>query len=220
MGKLIVIEGLDGSGKATQTAVLEKMLLNDGINMQKLSFPNYASPSSALVKMYLSGEFGEDPMAVNAYAAASFYAVDRYASYKMGWGDFYEAGGLLLSDRYSTSNAIHQSVKLKPEERQNFLDWLEEYEYNKLGLPKPDVVIYLDVDPVVSQKLLSERYNDNEEKKDIHEKDLQYMIHCRQTGLWCAKVLGWNVIRCDQNNQMRTREDIAKEIYAIVKEAL
>ena len=155
-GTLIVLEGLDGSGKATQAKLLAQHLKEAGKNVQEITFPDYASDSSALVKMYLAGQFGDKPDDVNAYAASSFYAVDRYASYKTSWGSFYEAGGVIIADRYTTSNAVHQCSKLPPEQWESFLQWLFDYEFRLLGLPAPDEVIYLQVDPAVSQKLMTQ----------------------------------------------------------------
>ena len=217
MGKLIVIEGLDGSGKATQAALLEQEIARMGNRVRKISFPNYKSSASALVKMYLSGEFGTQPEDVNAYAASSFYAVDRYASWKTDWGEFYRQGGILVADRYATSNAIHQCVKLPKNERESFLSWLEDFEYTKLGIPRPDLVLYLDVDPEVSQELLSQRYENDDSKKDIHESNLQYMKHCREVALWCGGHLGWHRIECTPGGNMLSREDIAKQLLSIYK---
>ena len=169
--RLIVIEGLDGSGKATQAKLLAENLAQQNLRVREVSFPDYASESSALVKMYLAGAFGTHPDDVNAYAASSFYAVDRYASFKHDWQGDYEAG-LVIADRYTTSNAIHQCSKLPMEQWDAYLDWLFDFEYEKLGIPSPDLVVYLKVDPDVSQKLLSKRYDGHMEKEDIHEKDL------------------------------------------------
>ena len=167
MGKLIIFEGLDGSGKGTQTHMTAENLRAEGRDLRQITFPNYQSPSSSLVKMYLGGEFGQRPDDVNAYAASSFYAVDRYASYKTDWGSFYREGGLVLSDRYTTSNAVHQCSKLPPMHWDGFLNWLFDFEYKKIGIPAPDCVVYLAVDPEVSQKLMTERYHGDESRKDI-----------------------------------------------------
>lgn len=220
MKKLIVIEGLDGSGKATQTALLEKALLAQGKRVKKVSFPNYESPASEPVKMYLAGDFGKKPSDVNAYAASTFYGVDRYASWKMDWGQFHEEGGIILADRYTTSNAIHQCAKLPQEEWDNYVSWLEDFEYNKLGIPKPDLVIYLDVDPKVSQELLANRYHDDETKKDIHEKDFLYLQQCRQAAMWCVKKMRWEYLLCSSQDKMRSVEEISKQVLEISKEKL
>lgn len=213
MGKLIVIEGLDGSGKATQTQLLHQSLLQQGINAQKVSFPNYESDSSALVRMYLNGDFGKNAGDVNAWAASSFYAVDRYASYHTSWRGFYEGGGTVLADRYTTSNAIHQCAKLPKQQWEEYISWLEDFEYTKLAIPAPSLVVYLDVEPEVSQSLLTQRYG-GEDKKDIHEKDLEYLLLCREAAQWCAARLGWHTVKCTQNGAMRTKESILEDVKA------
>ena len=181
MGKLIVIDGLDGSGKSTQTDLVAKALAEQGIKVRQISFPDYKEPSSALVKMYLSGVFSENPDDVNAYAAGSFYAVDRYASYKQFWEKDYQDGALILATRYATSNAIHQMGKLPRNQWEDYLHWIEDFEYSKLGLPAPDLVIFLDMNRAVADRLLSERYAGDESKRDIHEKNMAYLQHCRET---------------------------------------
>ena len=216
MGKLIVIEGTDGSGKSTQFRLLTSRLEEEGREFQKLVFPQYSEPSSALIRMYLGGEFGSKPSDVNAYAASSFYAVDRYASYKMDWGQWYEDGGLVLSDRYTTSNAVHQASKEPAEKREEYFHWLYDFEYAKLGLPKPDLVIYLDVPTDFTEKLLRHREADTNTKADIHEQDMQYLATCRQTGRAAAEYYGWTVIQCVKDGAMRTIEDIHNEIYGHV----
>ena len=214
MGKLIVIEGTDGSGKSTQFKLLTERLTGEGKQFQKLVFPQYAEPSSALIRMYLGGEFGTRPTDVNAYAASAFYAVDRYASYKKVWGEWYEQGGLVLSDRYATSNAVHQASK-EPEEKQGeFLKWLYEFEYDRLGLPCPDLVIYLDVPTDFTEKMMRRREADTNTKADIHEQDLAYLATCRRTGRAAAKYYGWTVIECVRDGALRSIEDIHAEIYS------
>lgn len=213
-GKLIVIEGLDGSGKATQAKLLCESLEKQGIKVRKVSFPDYGSDSSALVKMYLNGEFGKDPSDVNAYAASSFYAVDRYASYKKDWGKFYEDGGVIVADRYTTSNAIHQCSKLNENFWNEFLEWLFNYEYELLGIPAPDAVIYLNVDTEVSQKLMTGRYHGDNSKKDIHEGNLDYLNRSRKAAAYCSKKLGWKEIECCDENGMRSIEDIHNEVLS------
>ena len=184
MGQLIIFEGLDGSGKGTQTKLTAQRLKEQGRDLRQITFPDYDSESSALVKMYLSGAFGDKPDDVNAYAASSFYAVDRFASYKTDWGEFYREGGLVLSDRYTTSNAVHQCSKLPPMHWDGFLNWLFDFEYKKFGIPAPDAVIYLAVDPEVSQRLITERYHGDESKKDIQEKDTEYLARSRCAVAW------------------------------------
>ena len=220
MGKLIVIEGTDGSGKSTQFKLLTQRLEQNQHTFQKLVFPQYSEPSSALIRMYLGGEFGNNPTDVNAYAASAFYAVDRYASYKKVWGQWYENGGLIVSDRYATSNAVHQASK-EPEEKQaDYLKWLYDFEYNKLGLPCPDLVIYLDVPTDFTEKMMRRREADTNTTADIHEKDLAYLSTCRRMGKKAADYYGWTVIYCVQDGTMRSIEDIHEEIYRHVAACL
>ena len=220
MGKLIVIEGTDGSGKSTQFRLLTEHLERDQYHFQKLVFPQYDKPSSALIRMYLGGEFGSKPGDVNAYAASAFYAVDRYASYKQGWGEWYEQGGLILSDRYTTSNAVHQASKEPAEKQGAFLKWLYEFEYEQLGLPRPDVTIYLDVPTAFTEKMLRGREQATNTQADIHEKDMDYLATCRKTGRMAARYYGWNVIECVRDGKMRSMEDIHDEIYGLVRKCL
>lgn len=220
MGKLIVIEGTDGSGKSTQFRLLTEAVSNAGYEFRKLVFPQYKEDSSALIRMYLSGQFGEKPSDVSAYAASAFYAVDRYASYKKVWGDWYENGGLVLSDRYTTSNAVHQASKEPDEKRAEFLRWLYEFEYDKLGLPQPDLTIYLDVPTEYTEKMMRSREAATGTHADIHEKDLEYLATCRKMGRTAAEFYGWTVIQCVKNGKMRSIEDIHEEILKHVKECL
>lgn len=220
MGKLIVIEGTDGSGKSTQFRRLTEHLSADAQAFKTLVFPRYAEPSSALIRMYLGGEFGTKPTDVNAYAASAFYAVDRYASYKQDWGKWYEDGGLIVSDRYTTSNAVHQASKEEGEDRDKFLGWLYEFEYDKLGLPRPDLIIYLDVPTDFTEKLLRSREASTNTHADIHEQDMAYLATCRRAGRAAAEFYGWTVISCVKDGQMRSIEDIHEEIYRHVKRCL
>ena len=215
-GRLIVIEGTDGSGKSTQFARLCRRAEHEGIAFQRLVFPQYQEESSALLRMYLNGEFGRKPGDVNAYAASSFFAVDRYASYKTDWGRFYEEGGVVIADRYTTSNAVHQCSKLPPEQWEEFLHWLFDYEFHLLGLPAPDSVIYLQVDPAVSQRLMTARYHGDESKKDVHEKDTEYLARSRRAAEYCAEHLGWTTVHCTHSDAMRSIEDIQAEVQGIV----
>lgn len=219
-GRLIVIEGLDGSGKATQAQLLAKRLAAEGRDVMEITFPDYGSDSSALVRMYLGGQFGQKPDDVNAYAASSFYAVDRYASYKTKWGAFYERGGVVIADRYTTSNAVHQCSKLPEGEWDGYLDWLFDYEFRLLGLPGPDEVIYLAVEPDVSQRLLAGRYRGDESKKDVHEKDVEYLARSRRAAEYCAGRLGWKTVACTSEGAMRSVEAIGAEVYALARQAL
>ena len=220
MGKLIVIEGTDGSGKSTQFRLLTQAVENMGFEFRKLVFPQYQEESSALIRMYLGGQFGDKPSDVNAYAASAFYAVDRYASYKKVWGEWYENGGLVLSDRYTTSNAVHQASKEPEERRGEFLRWLYEFEYDKLGLPRPDLTIYLDVPTEYTEQLMRAREAATGTSADIHEQDLGYLATCRQMGRAAAEFYGWTVIECVRDGAMRSIEDIHEEIRAHVARCL
>ena len=220
MGKLIVIEGTDGSGKSTQFKKLTQRLEAEGKAFQQLEFPQYSEPSSALIKMYLGGEFGNKPSDVNAYAASAFYAVDRYASYKKVWGQWYENGGLVVTGRYTTSNAVHQASK-EPEDKQaDFLKWLYEFEYDKMGLPAPDLTIYLDVPTDFTEKMMRVREAETNTHADIHEQDLEYLATCRRTGKAAAAFYNWTVIQCVKDGRMRSVEDIHEEIYRHVAACL
>lgn len=216
--KFIVIEGLDGSGKATQTEILRKYLVEKGNTVTKLTFPDYENKSSALVKMYLDGELGDRPDSVNAYAASAFYAVDRVASYLKFWKDDYEKGNYILADRYATSNIIYQMSKLDKSQWNSFIDFQQDFEYNKLQVPKPDLIIYLDVEPEVSQKLMSKRYNGDESKKDLHEKNINFLLNCRKSALYAADRLGWKKISCTADGEMRSIEDISADILKMITE--
>ena len=220
MGKLIVFEGTDGTGKSTQYARACKRLEAQGVRFQNIKFPQYDEPSSALIKMYLAGEFGKDPDAINPYAASTFYAVDRYAGFARGWKDFYDKGGLIVCDRYTTSNAVHQVSKLPPEERTVFLNWLFELEYGKLGLPKPDLVLYLDMPTEITEKMMRSREAATGTHADIHEQDEAYLRSCREAAREIVKDCGWTVIHCAKGDAPRTVEDIHNEVYKTVKSLL
>ncbi len=211
---LIVLDGLDGSGKSTQLAQLDAHFRSHGVPYRQISFPDYSQPSSALVKQYLGGEFGGSPEAVGAYAASSFYAVDRYASYKKFWQSDYEAGTLIVAARYTTSNAIHQMGKLPRTEWDAYLAWLEHYEYELLGLPRPDKVLFLDMPLDVSQKLLVHRYRGNSEKRDIHERDLHYLAACRESALYAAERCGWSVIACAEQGEALPVNTVTRRLLA------
>jgi len=219
-GKLIVIEGIDGSGKSTQYKKLCDRLEAESLEFRKIVFPRYDKDSSALVREYLSGGFGTKPDDVNAYAASTFYAVDRYASYKTDWGEYYNKGGLILSDRYTTSNACHQGSKLPPEERGEYLKWLYDFEFRLLGLPAPSLVIYLNIDIDVSRNQMNKRQSDTNTKADIHEKDFDYLQSSLDAGRFAAKTYGWKVIDCVREGKMRDIDDIHQEIYSAVMDAV
>lgn len=216
MGNLIVIEGLDGSGKSTQTELVLKYLEDKGIDVHQIKLPDYGSESSALVRMYLGGEFGSKPTDVNAYAASSFYAVDRFANFVTKWKDDYESGKVILADRYATSNAAHQMTKLDKSDWDEYLLWLEDFEYDKIGVPKPSLVVFLDMPVEISQKLMTSRYHGDEGKKDVHEADVSYLLACREAGMYAAKKLGWNIVKCYEGDEPRAIDDIAADIEALV----
>lgn len=220
MGKLMVIDGLDGCGKSTQLQLLDEALAATNISYRQISFPDYAQPSSALVKMYLGGKLGGSADAVNAYAASSFYAVDRYASYKRFWQEDYAADVPIVAARYTTSNAIHQMTKCAESEWDSFLAWLEDYEYVKLGLPRPDRVVFLDMPIEVSQKLLEKRYDGDAEKKDIHERDTAYLQNCRRAALYAAEELGWTVIPCSRDGQPLPPAEIHRNLLSVFAEMM
>ena len=220
MGKLIVFEGTDGSGKSTQFELLAKRLEAEQIGFQRLRFPQYEEPSSALIRMYLGGAFGDDPEAVNAYAASTFYAVDRYASYQRVWKDYYQGGGLVVSDRYTTSNAVHQGSKVPEGERAEFFRWLYDLEYDRMGLPRPDLVVRLDMPVELSEQLMRKREQSTGTHADIHERDEDYLKKCRDVALHAAKYYGWRTVSCAKDGAIRGVEDIHEEVYAIVKSCL
>lgn len=220
MGKLIVFEGTDGSGKSTQFELLAKRLEAEQIGFQRLRFPQYEEPSSALIRMYLGGAFGDDPEAVNAYAASTFYAVDRYASYQRVWKDYYQGGGLVVSDRYTTSNAVHQGSKVQEAERAEFFRWLYDLEYDRMGLPRPDLVVLLDMPVELSEQLMRKREQSTGTHADIHERDEDYLKKCRDVALHAAEYYGWRTVSCAKDGVIRSVEDIHEEVYAIVKSCL
>jgi dTMP kinase len=212
-GKLIVLEGLDGSGKATQTEILCKTLANEGRLVRHISFPDYNSRSSELVKLYLEGAIGSLDE-VNVFAASSFYSLDRYISYRTIWREDYEENGaVIVADRYTTSNLSHQMSKLPKDQWQSYIEWLNDYEYRLLGLPEPDCVCYLDMDPEASRRLIDARYNGDESKRDLHERDFRYLCRCREAALYAAETLSWKRIVCsDEAHEPIAVEAIAREI--------
>lgn len=220
MPKLIIMEGLDGSGKSTQTQLLQNYFENKGIEYKKIKLPDYDSPSSTLVKMYLGGEFGKKASDVNAYAAGAFYAVDRYASFKQNWKTDYENNVLILADRYATSNSIYQMEKIAPDKWDEYLNWSADFEYNKLGIPKPDCVIFLDMPVEISQRLMTGRYNGDEGKKDVHEADVEFLQKCRKSALYAAKKQNWNVVPCSDGNEPLSIEEIHNNVVKIIEKEL
>ena len=219
-GKLIVFEGTDGSGKATQTRLLAARLKELGVAFREIDFPRYGNPFAEPARLYLSGALGRKPGDVNAFAASTLYAVDRYASYKEDWGAAYEAGELILADRYTTSNAVHQASKLPEGEREAFLDWLFDLEYRLLGLPEPDLVLYLDMPTEITEKMLRQREQAAGTHADIHEQDEAYLKACRENARAIVRRCGWQVIDCAENGAPRTPEDIHNEVYRRVRALL
>lgn len=213
---LITIDGLDGSGKQTQTELLEKKLREKGYKVKLVSFPDYESPSSALVKMYLGGEFSHNPDAVNAYAASSFFAVDRFASFAKDWKEDYDNGTIIIANRYTTANAIHQLTKLEDDKREEFLEWLYDFEFKKLGIPSPDLTIFLEVPVEITLSLIEKRHNDTGREIDIHE-NAEHLTRAYNAALFSAEKLGWKTINCAENNTLRSIESISEEILKYVE---
>lgn len=219
-GKLIVFEGTDGSGKATQARLLCEHLEREGIPYREIDFPRYGKPSAAMVEEYLHGGLGKKPGDVSAYAASLFYAMDRYASYKQDWGEFYESGGLIVADRYTTSNAVHQASKLPPDERKEYLDWLFDLEYRLLGLPAPDLVLYLDMPTEITERMMRRREASTGTQADIHEQDADYLKRCRANAREVVRECGWHVIHCEDGEKPRTPQDIHEEVLSALKDLL
>ena len=219
-GRLIVFEGADGAGKATQTHLMARRLQAEGVAFREIDFPRYGNPFAEPARLYLAGVLGRRPEDVNACAAYFLYAVDRYASYKEDWGGAYEAGELILANRYTTSNAVHQASKLPSGERDSFLAWLFDLEYGRLGLPNPDLVIYLDLPSEVSEQMLRRRQEETGTQADIHEQDAAYLRHCRENAREIASSLGWRQVHCAPEGVLRTPEDIHEEVWAVVRPLL
>lgn len=215
-GKLIVLEGTDGSGKATQARLLAQHLAREGRAFREIDFPRYGNPFAEPAKLYLDGALGAHAGDVNAYAASVLFAVDRFASYKEDWGGAYEAGELILANRYTTSNAVHQASKLPTGEREAYLRWLFDLEYHRMGLPAPDLVIYLDLPTELSEAMLRKRQQATGTHADIHEQDEDYLRACRDNARSIARQLGWTVVRCDRDGTVRPPEDIHREIWDLV----
>ncbi|MCL2220922.1 MAG: thymidylate kinase [Oscillospiraceae bacterium] len=220
MGKLIVFEGIDGSGKSTQFKLMCERLKAEGRDFRRVQFPRYDEPSSALIKMYLSGDFGKDPGAVNAYAASSFYAVDRFASFVMDWQNYYESGGLILTDRYTTSNALHQGAKMAFGERKNFFEWLYDHEFDRFGLPRPDMVLFMSIDASLAANRLRMRETETGTDADIHENNLVYLAACAESGNEAAAQYGWSVVECARDGHSRSENDIHNEVYDMLSRCL
>ena len=216
-GALIVMEGLDGSGKTTQMELLEKSFQDSGTAYRRVKFPSYDQPFSAPVQMYLNGEFGAEPGDVNAFAASAFFAVDRYASFRKFWHTDYERGDVILTDRYTTSNLVYQLPKLPHGEWDAFLSWLSNFEFEKLGIPSPDLTIYLDMPQEISERLMDSRYRKNGGKREIHESDAPYLAACRKSASFAAERLGWQTISCAENGSPRSVEAIHEDIVKIIR---
>ena len=214
MGRFIAIDGLDGSGKGTQTDILVERLMSEGKKVRVLSFPMYENDSSLFARMYLDGKLGKNPSDTNAYTASMFFACDRYISYKTDWiNDISDPDTYVIANRYTSANAVHQLSKLPEEEWEGFLSWLWDFEFKKLGLPMPDDIVYLEVHPDVSLSLVKSRSEETGRKIDIHENDTAYMFKCYDAALYVSKALDWVQISCVKDGKMRTREDVAEEIY-------
>ena len=215
MGKLIVLEGIDGSGKSSQYARVCSRLKEDGIEYRHIVFPRYDKESCALVRLYLNGGFGTDPDAVNAYTASTFFAVDRFASFRDDWGEAYNQGSLILSDRYTTSNAVHQGSKLPEELLPEYFGWLSDLEYNRMQLPKPDLVLYLDTTIEISMRRMRRRESTTGTHADIHEQNSRYLEKCLLTANLACDYFGWKRIACfDEQGRERQLEEKNDEIYA------
>jgi dTMP kinase len=220
MGKLIVIEGTDSSGKQTQTELLYEKYKKMGKKVMKITFPNYDSPSSEPVKMYLNGDFGGVGEA-NIHAVSTMYAVDRYASFKTIWEDFYNEGGIIISDRYTTSNMVHQASKFEDkDEKDNYLEWLVDLEYEKMGIPKPDVVVFLNMPTEMAFKLMEDRKNKitGEDKKDIHENDREYMQKSHDNACYVANRYSWKEVMCIKDGKLKTIDEIGEEVFGVCEE--
>lgn len=216
-GKLIIIEAGDGCGKATQADALYARLKQDGRRVRKVAFPDYESQSSALIKLYLNGAFGSRPDDVNAFAASTFYAVDRYASYQSKWKSWYESGGIVIADRYTTSNMVHQGLKFADREaREAYLTWLCDLEFSKMGLPAPDAVVFLEMAPEISAKLIAARAEETQTAKDIHERDQVYLSECHRVYCELAETYGWHIVRCAERGALKSVERIHAEVYQAV----
>ncbi len=221
MKRLFIIEGIDGSGKTTQVALLRKQLEDAGKVVRQIKLPNYGTPACAPVEHYLAGDYGKDADSVNAYAASAFFAVDRFAYYKTDWGRDYDDGTVILSDRYVSSNLLHQCAKLPEEQRESYIRWLNDFEYEKMKSPRPDAVFYLDVPPKVTGGLMTDRYEGDESKKDIHESNQDYLRRCYEMGLYCCENLGFHRIRClDDAGNMLSKEEISQSVFRLIEHLL
>ena len=211
---LFVIDGLDGCGKSTQFELLKEKFTDAHF----ITFPYYNTNSGKIVSDYLGGKFPEENPSVSAFSASAIYAVDRYTSFKTHWQELYMSGSPVISARYTTSNAIYQMTKLPKEQWDSYLDWLYDFEYEKLGMPRPDKTVFLDMPVEISQKLLSARYDGDESKKDIHEQNVDFLKACREAALYVAKRDGWVIIPCNKGDEPRTIEEINAELCKIISD--
>jgi dTMP kinase len=222
---LIVIEGTDGSGKATQTALLVEKLKQAGKQVEMFDFPQYGQKSAALVEEYLNGKFGTADE-VGPYRASIFFACDRYAaSFRMR--ELLSKGTIVIANRYATTNMAHQAGKIRdPEERDAFLEWENNLEFGIFGIPKPDKVIVLHVPPEIGQTLVGlkkgaeRKYLEDGKKQDIHEADINHLRNASEAYLYSAKKYGWEIIECAPGGKLKTIEDIAAELWGKVSALL
>ncbi|MCH5324333.1 MAG: deoxynucleoside kinase [Eubacterium sp.] len=216
-GQLIVIEGLDGCGKSTQ---LERLKNKYGDKARFISFPNYDSASGEIIKQYLTDGFHEENSMTGCYTAAGFYAIDRYISYKTDWEKDYKDGRLIVAARYTSSNAIYQMAKLPKEQWDGFLDWLTDHEFVKFAIPKPALTVFLDMPTEISQQLLSGRYDGDEQKKDIHEKNVAFLQSCRSAAMYAAEKQGWVILPCSADGKPLSVEEVGEKLEKIIEEKI
>lgn len=217
MGRFIVIDGLDGSGKETQSLLLKKHLEDMGIKVRYISFPCYENDSSIFVKKYLNGELGSRPEDTNAYAASSFFAADRYLSYRTDWKrDIDDPDTVVIANRYTTANAVHQLSKLPKEQWNGFLSWLWDYEFYKLGIPVPDHVIYLEMHPDISHRLIKSRSEQTGRAIDIHESDSTFLHKSYEAALYASDRLSWTRICCYRDNEPLSIQEISEQILSVL----
>ena len=220
-GKLFIIEAGDGSGKETQTRLLTQRLIREGHRVRAVTFPDYAADASMPVRMYLRGDFGTQADAVNPYAASTFFAVDRYASYRMKWGEDYAAGTIILADRYTTSNMVHQAVKIADAaERDAYLDWLYDLEFRKMGLPVPDAVFFLDMEPRAAERLIAMRAKEKGSAPDIHERDAAYLERAHDAYRLLSERYGWVRIPSSADGEPLPITEIHESLYGEIARRL
>jgi dTMP kinase len=223
-GKLIVIDGTDGTGKHTQTMLLKENLEKEGYFVETIDFPQYGTKSAGPTEDYLNGKYGS-ANEVTPYQASILYAVDRFAaSFKIK--EWLNQGKIVLSDRYVSANMGHQAGKIEDlKEKDKFLDWLFDLEFNIFNIPKPDlnILLYLDVDLArnLAQKNDSGKFTNDVKKNDIHEKDPEHMKKALESFLYVAEKYNWIKIDCtDKEIGIKTRDEISKIIIENVKKML